>query len=116
MAIKDLLKGFAKEAGGLAFPSETSIIIESFGTTTVQQWREYIPPESGFLVIFAEGTDITVECARDGGLQQLSANSYASWGKASIACTRGIRIRYAVWGSSIKHGACYFVPARFGVQ
>ena len=116
MAIKDLLKGFAKEAGGLAFPSETPITIELFGTTTVQQWREYIPPESGFLVIFAEGTDITVECLRDSGLQQLSTNAYASWGKASIACTRGMPIKYAAWGSSFKHGLCYFVPSRFGVQ
>lgn len=113
-ALKDCLRNFGKASSRLAFPSaQRTVVIETVGSSTVAGTREYTPPADGYVVMWAEGSaGVIVEfLSGSGGLQQLSANATASWGRATIPCTRGQKLYYAFWGSGFKQGEVYFVPS-----
>lgn len=112
-ALKDCLRNFGKASSRLAFPSaQRTVVIETVGSSTVAGNREYTPPADGYVVMWAEGSvGVTVELRIDYSLQQLSSNAAASWGKATIPCTRGQKLYYAFWGSGFKQGEVYFVPS-----
>lgn len=112
-SLEDCLRNFGKASSRLAFPSaRRTVVIETVGPSTVAGNREYTPPADGYVVAWAEGSvGITVELHIDGSLQQLSSNDHALWGKATIPCTRGQKLYYALWGSGFKQGEVYFVPS-----
>ena len=112
-SLEDCLRNFGKASGRLAFPSaHHTVVIETVGSSTVAGNREYTPPADGYVTMWAEGSaDVTVDLHADYSLQQLSSNGSASWGKATIPCTRGQKLYYAFWGSGFKQGEVYFVPS-----
>ena len=97
-ALKDCLRNFGKASSRLAFPSAQRTVV--------------IAPADGYVTVWAEGSaSVTVELRIDYSLQQLSSNAAASWGKATIPCTRGQKLYYACWGGGFKRGEAYFVPS-----
>lgn len=112
-ALKDCLRNFGKASSRLAFPSaRRTVVIETVGSSTAAGMRGYIPPADGYVAVWAEGSaGVTVELLIDGSLQQLSSNDAALWGKATIPCTRGQQLYYALWGAGFKQGEVYFVPS-----
>lgn len=112
-SLKDHLRNFGKASSRLAFPSaRRTVVIETVGPSTAAGMRGYVPPADGYVAMWVEGSaGVTVELLIDGSLQQLSSNDSASWGKATIPCTRGQKLFYAFWGSGFKQGEVYFVPS-----
>lgn len=113
-ALKDCLRNFGKASSRLAFPSaQRTVVIETVGPSTTAGVRDYIPPADGYVSLWAEGSaGVIVEfLSGSGGLQQLSSNATASWGRTTIPCTRGQKLNYAFWGSGFKQGEVYFVPS-----
>ncbi len=105
-ALKDCLRNFGKASSRLAFPSaQRPVVIETVGPSTVEGTHQYIAPADGYVTVWAEGSaSVTVELRIDYSLQQLSSNAAASWGKATIPCTRGQKLYYAFWGAGSSEG------------
>ena len=117
---------FVKAIGGVNCPTLSAIFekggglclrLKTASETSVKQaadWLSHlhIAPADGYVTVWAEGSaSVTVELRIDYSLQQLSSNAAASWGKATIPCTRGQKLYYAFWGGGFKRGEAYFVPS-----
>ena len=109
--LKDALREFAKQTAGLAFPSSNSGTIALPINPDPANVSVYVAPCDGWLSIYASGTEIFTELYNAQAIGTFSSLQ-SQYARSFTLCTKGDRVYYRIYRSSLTQSFVYFIPAR----